>query len=207
MARFSLVPRNSTFDDLLQGVGDIAHHAAATLVQLLDVYPESVHLTQQVKQIEHDGDTIMRRVVHELRHSFVTPYDREDIYGLAQAIDDVIDHIEEGVALFDIYQVNAVPEHAKHQAALLQRATYEIAMALRSLDKPQITEGHWQTVHTIEDEGDALFRAAMKQLVSSCYDEPTTIICWRDIYRQFEDAIDSCERAATVLEAVGVKHG
>jgi uncharacterized protein Yka (UPF0111/DUF47 family) len=207
MARFSLVPRNTTFDDAFQSIGDVAWRTATALCEMIDGYPSTTHMVGQIKELEHEGDRILRFIVKELVDSFVTPYDREDIYELAQAIDDIVDHIDEGVALFDIYQVTQVPTFARKQAELLQRATVELMAALRTLDSPSETVHHWNAIHAIEDLGDAAFRDGVKEVFAACYHEPAKIICWRDIYRQFEDAINACERAATVLEAVGLKHG
>ena len=148
----------------------------------------------------------MREMVNELLATFVTPYDREDIYELAGTIDDVIDHIDEAASMFDIYQVEAVTNCVKGQADILVAATRELATALRHINEPARMEQHWHAIHKLEDAGDELLRSGIKEVFAACYDEPAIIICWKDIYTQLEEAIDACERAATVLEAVGVKN-
>jgi uncharacterized protein Yka (UPF0111/DUF47 family) len=67
-------------------------------------------------------------------------------------------------------------------------------------------EHHWQIIHKLEDAGDELHRAGIKEVFAACYDEPAIIICWKDIYEKMEDAIDSCERAASILEQIAVKN-
>jgi uncharacterized protein Yka (UPF0111/DUF47 family) len=65
---------------------------------------------------------------------------------------------------------------------------------------------HWQNIHKLEDAGDELLRTGIKEVFAACYDEPAIIICWKDIYEQMEEAIDACERAASILEQIAVKN-
>lgn len=206
MARFSLVPKNTKFDSLLINAGDIAVQTATALQRMISGYPGSAGMVSEIKALEHQGDRIMRDMVSELLNTFVTPIDREDIYELAKIIDDVIDFIDEGASMFDIYQVEAVTSCVKGQADLLVAATQELAAAIRGMHEPGQMEHHWQAIHKLEDAGDELLRTGIKEVFAACYDEPAIIICWKDIYEQFEEAIDSCERAATVLEGIGVKN-
>jgi predicted phosphate transport protein (TIGR00153 family) len=206
MARFSLVPKNTKFNDLLVSIGDVAAQTAGTLQEMLAGYPQTAPMVKEIKALEHQGDRIVRSMVNELLNTFITPIDREDIYELVKAIDDVIDHIDEGASLFDIYQVEAVTDCVRGQAEILTLATRELAASLRSMEKPSRVEHHWAAIHALEDQGDELLRTGVKEVFAACYDEPAIIICWKDIYSQFEEAIDACERAATVLEAVGVKN-
>lgn len=206
MARFSLVPRNTKFDTLLVSAGDVAAQTASVLQQMLANYPASADMMSQIKQLELQGDRIMRELVGELLDTFVTPIDREDIYELAKAIDDIIDFIDEGASMFDIYQVEAVTSCVKEQAEVLVAATTDLSTAIRHMHDPQTTKHHWATIHQLEDRGDELLRIGVKEVFAACYDEPAIIICWKDIYTQLEEAIDSCERAVTVLEAIAVKN-
>jgi predicted phosphate transport protein (TIGR00153 family) len=206
MARFSLVPKNTKFDTLLVSAGDIAVQTASTLQRMINGYPQTAGMVAEIKSLEHQADRIMRELVSELLNTFVTPLDREDIYELAKTIDDVIDFMDEGASMFDIYQVEAVTSCVKGQADLLVAATQELATALRGMSEPARMEQHWQAIHKLEDAGDELLRTGIKEVFAACYDEPAIIICWKDIYEQFEEAIDSCERAATVLEGIGVKN-
>ena len=206
MARFSLVPKNTKFDSLLVSAGDIAVQTATTLQRMINGYPGTAGMVSEIKALEHQGDRIMREMVSELLNTFVTPLDREDIYELAKIVDDVIDFIDEGASMFDIYQVEAVTSCVKGQADILVAATQELAAAIRGMSEPARMEQHWQAIHKLEDAGDELLRTGIKEVFAACYDEPAIIICWKDIYEQFEEAIDSCERAATVLEGIGVKN-
>jgi predicted phosphate transport protein (TIGR00153 family) len=206
MARFSLVPKNTKFDNLLVASADVAVHTADALHRMISGYPSTAGMIADIKSLEHQGDRVMREMVHELLNTFVTPIDREDIYELAKIVDDVIDFIDEGASMFDIYQVDAVTSCVKGQADILVAATRELASAIRGMHEPGRMEHHWSAIHKLEDAGDELLRTGIKEVFAACYDEPAIIICWKDIYEQFEEAIDSCERAASVLEAIGVKN-
>ena len=100
----------------------------------------------------------MRELVSELTGTFVTPYDREDIYELAKYVDDIIDDTDEAASMFDIYQVDAVTNCVKGQADILVAATQELASALRFINEPARMEHHWQNIHKLEDAGDELLR-------------------------------------------------
>ena len=203
---FSLVPKNTKFDSLLVQGGDIAAQTASAMQRMLGGYPETSGMVSEIKALEHQGDRVMRELVAELTNTFVTPYDREDIYELAKYVDDIIDDTDEAASMFEIYQVEAVTNCVKGQADILVAATQELASALRFINEPAQMEHHWQNIHKLEDAGDELLRTGIKEVFAACYDEPAIIICWKDIYTQLEEAIDSCERAASILEQVGVKN-
>lgn len=203
---FSLVPKNTKFDSLLVQGGDIAAETAVAMQRMLAGYPQTSGMTADIKALEHQGDRVMRSIVGELTATFVTPYDREDIYELAKYVDDVIDDVDEAASMFDIYQVEAVTNCVKGQADILVAATAELSAALRHINEPSRMEHHWQNIHKLEDAGDELHRTGIKEVFAACYDEPAIIICWKDIYEKMEDAIDSCERAASILEQIAVKN-
>ncbi|MCW2960174.1 MAG: hypothetical protein JWM25_1192 [Thermoleophilia bacterium] len=203
---FSLVPKNTKFDSLLVQGGDVAAQTASAMQKMLSGYPQTSGMVQEIKALEHQGDRVMRELVGELTATFVTPYDREDIYSLAKYVDDIIDDTDEAASLFDIYQVEAVTNTVKGQADILVAATQELQAALRHINEPSRMEHHWQNIHKLEDAGDELLRTGIKEVFAACYDEPAIIICWKDIYNQMEEAIDSCERAASILEQIAVKN-
>jgi predicted phosphate transport protein (TIGR00153 family) len=203
---FSLVPKNTKFDSLLVQGGDIAAQTAGAMQRMLGGYPQTAGMTTEIKNLEHQGDRVMREMVSELTATFVTPYDREDIYELAKHVDDVIDFVDEAASMFDIYQVEAVTNTVKGQADILVAATQELTAALRFISEPSRMQHHWQNIHKLEDAGDELLRTGIKEVFAACYDEPAIIICWKDIYEQMEEAIDSCERAASILEQIAVKN-
>ena len=100
MARFSLVPKNTKFDNLLVSAGDIAAQTAETLQRMIGGYPQTAGVVSEIKALEHQGDRVMREMVSELLNTFVTPIDREDIYELAKIVDEGLKDSSVGNALF-----------------------------------------------------------------------------------------------------------
>ena len=95
MARISLVPQNREFFRLLERASDNAIAIARLLVRVLDEFPANGNLLREIKELEHEGDRLTRELVDLLNRTFVTPFDRDDLYQLASALDDVCDHIDE----------------------------------------------------------------------------------------------------------------
>jgi uncharacterized protein Yka (UPF0111/DUF47 family) len=135
----------------------------------------------------------------------VTPIDRDDMYRLASAIDDVCDHVEEAADNIDAYEVREVPNRAMEQAALIHRAAARLNDAVGLLEGFRDSSKYLVALRQLEDEGDRIAREAIAELFRSGAD-PLTIIRWKDIHEQLEEAVDACENAADVLEAILVKN-
>ena len=204
--RLKLTPQTREFFDLFSRASTNTVEIARLLVELLDRFPDDgSELIRRVKDCEHEGDRLTHEVVDLLNRTFVTPFDRDDMYRLATAIDDVCDHVDEAADNIALYGVKVVPPEAKAQANVILRATMKLDEAVGLLEgfkdsKPQLIE-----LRELEDEGDGLVRDAVASLFRSGQD-PVSIIRWKDLYEQLEDAVDSCQRAADVLEAIVVKN-
>ena len=191
MARLRLTPQKREFFDLFTQASANARDIARLLVELLEDWPASREKLRDIREAEHEGDRLTHEVINLLNRTFVTPLDRDDMYRLAAAIDDVCDHMDEAADNIALYGVRVIPPEAKAQANVVLRASIKLdeAVALREL----------------EDEGDRLSREAIADLFRSGQD-PLTIIRWKDIHEQLEEAVDACENAADVLEAILVKN-
>jgi predicted phosphate transport protein (TIGR00153 family) len=135
----------------------------------------------------------------------VTPFDRDDMYRLASALDDIADHIDEAADNIGLYGVKVIPDEAKEQAQVILRSAVQLEEAVTLLDgfkdvRPQLTE-----LRTLEDEGDRIERDAIAGLFRSGQDA-ISILRWKDLHEQLEAAVDACEYAADVLEAIVVKN-
>jgi uncharacterized protein len=135
----------------------------------------------------------------------VTPFDRDDMYRLAAALDDVCDHIDEAADNLDMYKVKVIPERAREQARVIQRAAQKLHEAVLLLEGFKDSRKHLIELRRLEDEGDRLAREAVAELFRSGQD-PLSIIRWKDIHERLEEAVDACENAADVLEAIVVKN-
>ena len=144
-------------------------------------------------------------MINLLNRTFVTPLDRDDMYRLASAIDDVCDHIDEAADNIDLYEVRDVPARAQEQADVVYRAASRLHEAVELLEGHGDSQKQLYALRELEDEGDRLVREAIADLFRSETD-PLTIIRWKDIHEQIEEAVDACENAADVLEAILVKN-
>jgi predicted phosphate transport protein (TIGR00153 family) len=131
--RFSLLPRDSTFFDLLTAAGKNSHEAAKLLDRLMGEWPDAGELPAQIVEAEHAGDRITHEIVKRLNTTFVTPIDREDLYGLATQLDDVVDFTEEAADFLGLYQIEAPMEQAIALTKVLVAACDQLAAGLKHL--------------------------------------------------------------------------
>src|SRR6478735_11831436 len=117
-----LTPQKRQFFDLFTQASANARNISQALVELLDEWPESREKLRDVRELEHEGDRLTREVIDLLNRTFVTPFDRDDIYLLAGAIDDVCDHIDEAAGNIAGYGVEAIRPKAKEQAQVILRS-------------------------------------------------------------------------------------
>jgi predicted phosphate transport protein (TIGR00153 family) len=205
VARISLVPQNREFFRLLERASDNAVAIARRLVRLLDEFPSNGNQLREIKELEHEGDRLTRELVDLLNRTFVTPFDRDDLYRLAGALDDVCDHVDEAAGNIAGYGVEEIRPKAKQQAQVILRSAAMLDEAVHRLEGFKDASSQLHALRDLEDEGDRLNREAVSELFSSAED-PVGIIRWKDIHEQLEEAVDACENAADVLEAILVKN-
>jgi predicted phosphate transport protein (TIGR00153 family) len=206
MARLRLTPQKHAFFDLYARASANTVEIARLLVQLLDRFPDDGQpLIAQIKEREHEGDELTHQVVNLLNRTFVTPFDRDDMYRLAGAIDDVCDHVDEAADNLGSWGVERVPEKARAQAEVILQATTKLDEAVRRLDGFRDSSDQLAALRELEDQGDELERDAVAELFRST-DDAKVIIRWKDIHERLEEAVDALENAADVLEAIIVKN-
>ena len=200
-----LTPQKREFFDLFTQASANARDMARALVDLLEEWPASRGRLRDIRELETEGDRLTRAVIDLLNRTFVTPLDRDDMYLLATAIDDVCDYIDEAADNVDAYEVREVPVRARQQAEVIHRAAARLHDAVGLLEGFRDSQKHLVALRELEEEGDRLQREAVAELFRSGAD-PLTIIRWKDIHENLEDAVDACENAADVLEAILVKN-
>jgi hypothetical protein len=206
MARLPrLTPQKREFFDLFTEAAANGAKIARLLVALLEGWPESRDLLEPIREAEHEGDRLTYAVVNLLNNTFVTPFDRDDMYRLATVLDDVCDHVDEAADNIDAYEVRDVPALAVEQARVVERAAAQLQQAVAVLEGFEDSRDQLLAVRELEDEGDRLSREALAELFRSGRDA-LTIIRWKDIHEQIEEAVDACENVADVLEAILVKN-
>ena len=202
--RIRLTPQNREFYSLFSQASANTVEIARQLVELCDRFPDT-GLMAEIKELEHVGDRLTHELVDLLNRTFVTPFDRDDMYRLSTALDDVCDHVDEAAGDIAEYGITEIRPHARAQAEVILKAATKLDEAMQKLEgfknsKPQLIE-----LRELEDEGDRLAHAAIAELFASGTD-PLTVIRWKDIHERLEDAVDACENAADVLEAILVKN-
>jgi uncharacterized protein Yka (UPF0111/DUF47 family) len=144
-------------------------------------------------------------IVQLVNKTFVTPIDGEDIYDLATSLDDVCDFMDQVADELNTYGVDEVPPEAIAQAGVILKAVEKLADAIARLEGLKDISSLLVDVHTLEDEGDRIVRSAIARLFRDGHD-PLVVIRWKDIHEHLEQAVDSCERSAHVLESIYLKN-
>ena len=200
-----LVPERTQFFELYGAAAANVVAIADLLVDLLDRFPDDGTLSRDIKELEHEGDRLTHEVVDLLNRTFVTPFDRDDMYRLAGALDDVCDHIDEAAGNVLGYGVEEIRPQARAQAEVIVRASTKLQDAVACLHGFKDASRQLIELRELEDEGDRLNRDAISDLFRTT-DDAVAIIRWKDIHEQLEEAVDACENAADVLEAIFVKN-
>ncbi len=205
MPRLSLLPRDSAFFELFVEAGQNALHAARLLDEMMGSWPDAGGLGRDILKAEQEGDRITHDIIQRLNSTFVTPIDREDIYGLATQMDDIVDYTEEAADFLGLYKIEAPMEQAGALTKVLVASCEQLAEALGFLRNFKGLEKYWIEIHRLENEGDRISRDAVASLFSNGID-PMVVIRWKDIFAVLENAIDATETAAQILEGIVIKN-
>lgn len=205
--KFSLVPTDRRFFDLLVRGAHMLVTGGEALQDLFENYENAELKAERIRELEHEADFITHEVMAQLHKTFITPIDREDIADLIQRMDDVMDFIEDASTVMRLYRIRQVRPRAIEIARLMPPMTRLVERSIQLLSDGNLKAILPLTVEInhLENQGDAIFRAAMAEL----FDEeanPAEIIKWREIYSDLEAATDSAEDVANVLEGVVLKY-
>lgn len=210
--RFRLTPRDATFFDLLAASASHLVKGADLLAQLIGAPPaERAGYAEQLKQVEHDADESTHAIMRRLNQTFVTPFDRDDIYNLGSALDDCMDAMEAAGDLIVLYRIHDLPSGVTEQVATLQRSaelTVGAMPRLAHLDD-ELTE-YWIEVNRLENEADRAYRELLALLFQSprYQESPAAVIEMfklKGIIDILEQAADSFETVANYVETIAVK--
>jgi predicted phosphate transport protein (TIGR00153 family) len=200
-----LAPRDREFFDLFEEAGGNILRAAALLEELLQDFPERSELARDILICEQDGDRITHDIIQRLNQTFVTPIDREDIYALASALDDVVDYTEEVADYLGLYKIEAPMSQAQDLAHVLHAAARQISEAMPRLRGFKDISHYTVEINRLENDGDRITREAIASLFDNGID-PMVVIRWKDIFERLEEAIDATERVANILEGIVIKN-
>ncbi len=203
---FSLLPREDEYFVFFSQMTDKIQDASNILVEMMqDKNGNFESYVKRIKDVEHGCDEVTHSLTVKLNKSFITPFDREDIYTLSVALDDVIDYIDaaaRGILMFNIKEIN---EHAFRFAKVIQSLAIELHSAISMLEKPNGLNQHIVEIHRLENEADDIYFRAVGELFHNPTDA-VTLIKWKEIYEILENATDRCESVANIVEGIILKH-
>ncbi|HZI18932.1 MAG TPA: DUF47 family protein [Pyrinomonadaceae bacterium] len=206
MPRFSLIPKEEQYFALFRQMTSFIFDAAGALSDMLNDPKRdyAAHLPH-IKSIEHHCDELIHSVVKKLNTSFITPFDREDIYQLSGGLDDIVDLIDDAARAVVMYNVMEVTPHARQFTDVIRRMAVQLHEVVSALEKPAGISARLIEIHRLENEGDDLFHEALAELFRGTPD-PLHVIKWKEIYEKLEAAVDRCESVANIIESVIIKH-
>jgi predicted phosphate transport protein (TIGR00153 family) len=207
---FRLAPHERGFYPLFTRAAENIAVAADLLADLVAAAPPArAELATKVKDAEHAGDELTHEIMVKLNQTFVTPFDREDIYRLASSLDDVLDEMEEAADRIVLYRVESLPAGIAAQVAVLQRAAAATAEAMPKLEKMAQLQEYWIHVNSLEDEADAIYRDLLGDLLAPAAGATSldvlTVLKHKEIVEILENAADAFETVANTVESIAVK--
>jgi predicted phosphate transport protein (TIGR00153 family) len=207
VARLSqlFAPKEREFFDLFEEAGANILRAGELLERMLEQWPDDGGLARDVLVCEHEGDRITHDIIQRLNSTFVTPIDREDIYALASALDDIVDYIEEVADFLGIYRIEAPMAQAQQLASILHQSCRAICQAIPRLRTFKDIHHYTVEINRLENDGDRVTREALASLFDHGTD-PMFVIRWKDIFDRLEAAVDATETVANILEGIVIKN-
>ena len=176
----------------------------ALLAEMLADASDKEDVATRMRAAEHDVDETTHALIRRVNSTFVTPFDREDIYNLASALDDVMDMMDEAVDLVLLYEVTSLPPETTQQVEVLQRCAELTAAAMPALESMKNLDEYWIEINRLENTGDKSYRRILANLFSGEF-KALEVMKLKDIVESLEGAIDAFEKVANIVEQIAVK--
>jgi predicted phosphate transport protein (TIGR00153 family) len=203
---FSLLPREDEYFDLFSQITGKVQDATNLLVRMVtEDDPDFIAYAKQIKDVEHNCDEITHRVTTKLNKSFITPFDREDIYTLAVALDDVCDYIDAAARAIRMYDIRTFNEYVRQLARLLNTQASAMNSAVGMLKNPAGMNAQIVEIHRLENEADEAYSRAIGDLFKNSTDA-IEVIKQKELLEILENGTDKCEQVANIMESVVLKH-
>ena len=199
-----LIPRDIKFFQMFAEMARNLGEGARLLKQTLDDFKDVETRIQKLKAIEHEGDEMTHNVLTKLNQTFITPFDREDIYRLASSLDDVLDFIYAAGVRLTMYKIKSASPAASKLADVIVRQCEQLLLAVNGLEKQDKVLDYCVEINRLENEADSIARTAIGALFDNATD-PIALIKLKELYEVLETATDKAEDAANVLEGVVLK--
>jgi predicted phosphate transport protein (TIGR00153 family) len=197
-------PVDTSFYDLFTESANHLVKGADLLAEMLSEGADPVDVGQRMRDAEHAADETTHAIVKRVNSTFITPFDREDIYSLASGLDDVMDMMDEVVDMILLYEVKELPAELSDQVEVLQRCAELTSAAMPNLRSMQSLEEYWIEINRLENTGDKNHRRILAHLFSGEL-KTIEVLKLKDIVESLEDAIDAFEKVANIVEQIAVK--
>ncbi len=203
--RFKLTPQNTSFYGQFATLATHIRDAAHLLQATVEGPPgEWESAARRLKELEHQGDEATHAILSAVNSSFITPFDRDDIYRLAARLDDCLDHIEASVEIMVLYRVGELPAAVAEQARVLTQMADLTLEAMPGLEKMHNLREFWIAVNSLENDADRNYR----QMIAALFDgdrDAVDIIKFKELFDELEAAADSFETVANTVESIAAK--
>jgi len=206
MGLLNFLPKEEQYFDLFVQMTLYICDAARELKEMLaDKDHNYQEYSRRIKGLEHACDELTHTISTKLNKSFITPFDREDIYTMSTALDDIVDLIDDAARAIIDFDVQEIKSYAREFAVVIERMAEQLREIVAILKKPKNVTQRLVEIHRLENEGDDIYHAAIAQLFHEERD-PLTVLKWKEIYEKLEAAVDRCENVANIIESVIIKH-
>ena len=199
-----LRPVDTSFYDLFTKSAQHLVGGAELLAEMLSDNSDKASVAERMRAAEHAADETTHEIVKKVNSTFVTPFDREDIYALGSGLDDVMDMMDEAVDLILLYEVQTLPPELSEQVEVLQRCAELTAAAMPRLQSMQSLDDYWIEINRLENAGDKTYRRILAKLFNGEL-EALEVLKLKDVVDSLEAAIDAFESVANVVEQIAVK--
>ena len=207
MGLLNFLPREEQYFDLFIQMTLYISSAARELKEILaDKNHDYAEYAQRIKGLEHACDELTHNVSTRLNKSFITPFDREDIYTMSTALDDIVDLIDDAARAIIIFDVHEITDYARAFSDVIVRMAEQLQEIVATLQKPKNVTQRLVEIHRLENEGDDLYHAAIAELFHDDSHDALTVLKWKEVYEKLEAAVDRCENVANIIESVIIKH-
>jgi uncharacterized protein len=201
-----LRPVESKFYDLFSESAQHLVVGAELLAEMLGDDADRDDVARRMREAEHVADETTHDIVRKVNSTFVTPFDREDIYALGSGLDDIMDMMDEAVDLILLYEVETIPPALSEQIDVIRRCADLTANAMPKLRSMKSLEDYWIEINRLENAGDRNHRRMLASLFTGSYDT-LEVLKLKDVVDALEGAIDAFEHVANTVEQIAVKEG
>ena len=202
--RLRLTPQDDGFFQMFTEAANNLVTAARLMVELISESSDREQIAEKMRACEHVGDDRTHAIMRKLNESFITPFDREDIYRLASNLDDVMDFMEAAADLVMLYKIDDLPRDVVAQVEVLERAAELTAEAMPRLRGMKDLSEYWIEINRLENHADQVYRRLLARLFSGEYDA-LTVLKFKEVVDQLEAAADAFEKVANTVESIAVK--